>query len=133
MSVRDKIRSADDRTVEPAEVPEWGVSLLLVSPDAIRRGQLQQAIADDRDRLGQDDFTRFMARMVVACAADPETGELIYDLANPDDVSELAGKNGAVIERLGQRCLVVSGMNAEAVDEGKADTSDTPSAATSTD
>lgn len=130
MSVRDKIRSADDRTVDPMEVPEWGVTLHLVAPDAIARGNLQQAIQGDREL---EDYSRFYARVIAATACDPDTGELLYDAANDDDVAELAAKNGAVVERVGKRGLKVAGMDAEAVDEGKDDSSSTPSDATSTD
>lgn len=134
MSVRDLIQSADDLAQEEIVVPEWNnVKLLLIAPDAVRRGTLMAAIHDDRADLGRDDFGTFHARMICACAADPDTRELLYDLNNPEDIAAVASKNGNVVERVGRRCLIVAGMDGEAVEAGKDDSSSTPNDATSSD
>ena len=115
-SIRDQILGADDLDTETVDVPEWGVTLLLRTPDARTRGRMMAAYVDNEHGDGVD-WETFYARMVALCAFDPDTGERVFPEA--DDVGRLAQKNGAVVQRVGERCLAVAGMSKEAVDEGK--------------
>lgn len=128
------IFAADDISSTEIEVPEWGVTLELRSPDALRRAALVKGmIPDDWDPNSstppRPDMARMYTSVIIATAYDPETGEPVFTEA---DAVFLGQKNGVVVERVGAEAMKVAGLNAEAVEEGKLDSSTTPSDATPT-
>lgn len=118
-SLRESILSADDLTREVMDVPEWGVSIELRTPDAATRGRMvARWIAADGDQA--EIAASIHTTMIVLCAYDPVTGERLFD-PDSDDVMLLAQKNGAVVQRVGEAAMRLAGMTAEVVDEGKDD------------
>lgn len=111
MGLKDAIFSADDIDRELVEVPEWGVT---VEVRAMSTGDRARAMQHWTDEEGKVDVGAFYPNLLVASVFDPETGETVFD---PDDVEKLNAKSAAVIERLAQVAVRLSGMNPEAVDE----------------
>lgn len=119
--LRDKIRAADDIGREMVPVPEWDVTVEVRSPNARERAALLHLMAGQQD--DEDARTAFFPMVVVGTSFDPETGEQLF---GADDVDWLATKNGAAVARVASVGLRLAGLIAEAVDEGKDDSSETP-------
>lgn len=119
MSLYDKIRQADDIAAEALEVPEWGVIVLVRSPNARERAELLNMLADEADERRMLLFPL----VVVLTVCDPETGDRLF---TRDDVDWLLGKNGKVIQSVAQVGLRLAGLVADAVETGKADSPETP-------
>lgn len=119
MSLKDKIKNADDRGTETVEVPEWGVTLELRSPTVAERSELIAAMADiNGEAPSAADYTRSYVQLVIATAHDPETGERVF---SDEDAEWLAEKNGAVLNTAWEAAQRVAGLDVKAVDLGKGD------------
>lgn len=114
-SIRETIFAANDIKSEKVEVPEWGVSVEVRSMTALDRTRLQ---GNATDGSGKVNMTAFMSEAVIASVFDPETGLPVFEQKDRD---ALLTKNGAVVERLAQKALNMSGMEAESVDKAGAD------------
>lgn len=114
MSLRDKILKASDIAQEDVEVPEWDVTIRVMSPTGRERLRLIQGSMVD----GEVDIEKMTAAVVIATATDPETGEKIF---TADDVDALLEKSGKAFERVSAAAMRVSGMNEDVVESGKDD------------
>jgi hypothetical protein len=128
MGIRDTILAAQDIEQRVVDVPEWGVKLELRTPTVKERGELITKFMRDEGTL---DVVAMNPLLVVMCAHDPETGERVF---GPDDVDMLFDKSAAVMERLGEIALELSGLQnaAERMAEGKDDSTSTPNTDTPT-
>lgn len=115
MSLRDKILSTNDLSWEDVEVPEWDVTVRVVSPTVRERTRIIGAFMGPD---GTPDLEAMYPALVIATASDPETGERLFTV---DDTEALSGKSGRAVERVAQAALRVAGMSEGAVDEGKDD------------
>lgn len=90
MSLRDTILQADDLEEQTMTIPEWdGAQILLRSMTGAER-------IDVAKLLGADDSYAY-ADVLIMLALDPETRKPIFE---PADREALAGKSGAVLERI---------------------------------
>jgi hypothetical protein len=95
---RDAILAADDLPVRVVDVPEWGGAVRLRSltgqqRDAFDTETYKEAMAADKPGAGP----RIVRAALVRWCAIGADGELLFA---PDDLAALAGKNGAVLDRL---------------------------------
>lgn len=104
-SLREKILSLDDLHKQTVKIPEWGVTLEVRTIDA---GQRARLLMDVMDEKGRPDLEKMQPAMVIAACFDPETGERVFEEA---DSEVLNHKNGAVIDRLVQVAMKLSGMH----------------------
>lgn len=108
------ILAADDRRLEPVEVPEWGGTVYLREMSGAEREGYLEAL---RKRTGPEGtLTRFrnlQAELLVQVLVD-ERGAPLFDA---DEVDALGGKSGAVLQRLFAHAAEMNGLNAEAEDE----------------
>ena len=112
MSIRDLIRSAEDTEREEYEVPEWGVTVLLVTMSAKQRADIYTAMSGQSE--GEVPLEQFWRSVLLGCVRDPEDRSPIF---TEDDIDwVLSEKNPDVIQRLSDAALRVSGMDAEAQD-----------------
>ena len=131
--ISEKVKASNDLTEIPDYyVPEWDVKLLLISPTVEQRlAMIEQYTvwSDDPDGpVATLDRTAMGPSLVIACAHDPENREPAFVEA---DVTWLKGKNGAVVERIAQKCFPLVGFGDEpATEAGKGDSSTTPSEGT---
>ena len=116
MSLADKILAADDLTTETVDIPEWGVKIELRSPTGTERALLLRQTVDDDGEAKVDDWSILWPLAFIACAHDPDTGHRIFAF---DAAELLQAKNGAVIGRLGDRCLEIAGLKKDAVEGAK--------------
>ena len=125
--IADQIRKAPDLHTEAYEVVEWGVKLELRSMSARQRAAFatEMQVNDDGSpgiNLGR--IEHLWSHVIQGACFDPDTGEAVF---TDDDLEWLmTEKNAAVVEALATRCLEVSGMTAEAVDEAGKDSSGSP-------
>lgn len=114
-SIRETIFATNDITSEKVEIKEWGVTVELRSMTALDRTRLQSN-ASKGD--GKVDMTLFMSDVVIASTYDPETGLPVFEAKDRDAI---LSKNGAIVEKLAQKAMSMSGMEAESVDKAGAD------------
>lgn len=125
-ALRDTILAAADTESEVVDVPEWGVKLEMRSPSARERTRMLKAAMIEGETT--PDLEKFGPALIVATAFDPDTGEQVFTV---DDIVALGDKSAQVVERLSTVSMRLAGMRADAVDEGKDDSSTTPNDATS--
>lgn len=109
-SLRETIFSANDILSEAVEIPEWGVTVEVRTMTAADRTTLQ---TNSTSADGKVDMTKFMPAVVIATVHDPETGEPVFQQS---DIPALLSKSGVVVERLAQKALQMSGMEASSAD-----------------
>jgi hypothetical protein len=113
VSIKAKIRSAQDLDREVIAVPEWDVSIEVRSMTVRQRASFVAASQDTSDN--GDKIENVYGQILVTCCLDPEDGSPVF---NEDDLSWLmTEKSGAVIDRLVTSCLEVSGLKEKAIDE----------------
>lgn len=106
MSLRDTILTATDIQEKLVTVPEWDdVKLLLRGMTGKQRIELvDRATATGKQKV-------FMyADILIAVTYDPDTGDLVFD---PADREALSDKAGGVLERLAQIAMELSGVSVE--------------------
>lgn len=114
-SIRDKIAQADDTSYEDVEVPEWGVTIRVVSPPLGRRNELLRQLNEVED--GTVDFDSMYVDVLTAACADPETGEPVF---GPGDRDLILGKSAEATHRLFLVAQEKCGLKGDAViDQGK--------------
>ena len=113
MSIKAKIRSAQDLDREIIAIPEWDVSIEVRSMTVRQRASFVAASQDTSDN--GDKIENVYGQILVTCCIDPEDGSPVF---TEDDPSWLmTEKSGAVIDRLVTSCLEVSGLKEKAIDE----------------
>lgn len=123
MSIRDTIAASNDLRTTPYEVPEWGVTVNLVTPTLEERDSVIKVLDALADAPILEKNFAVAASLVVH---DPETGAPLFTSVD-DARGFLRGRNAAVVERLAQECIKVAGLGdvEEQVEEGKADSTST--------
>lgn len=112
-SLREKILNADDRRSEQVDVPEWGVTVEVRGlSGADRAAFLADAVTDE----GKVDFTRVWPSLLIAGVYDPESGEPVFQAADRDAIN---AKSAGVTERLAKIVQRLSGLDEDAVAQGK--------------
>lgn len=108
-SIRDTVAAADDIASELVPVPEWGVSLLVKTMTGHARAKMMASAADPN--TGEMDYSKMYPTVIIATCYDPADPSVLA--FTEDDISLLNSKSGAVLERLAQVGLRVSGMAGE--------------------
>ena len=113
-----RILACDDLDSETVDVPEWGVTLKLVTPTGAERATIASAFSgvDEDDDEGR--LALMYPALLAMCAHDPESGERVF---TSDQIGALAAKNGAAVWRLGEICQRLAGMGADATDDAGKD------------
>ena len=107
-TLRSRILEARDLKREPVNVKEWGVTVYVQELSSAAKTQLSSSnlqrnaegdlILDEKNnpKVDRDALTSFQESLLIATLVDEE-GTPIF---NSEDVTRLAEKNAAVIERL---------------------------------
>jgi hypothetical protein len=105
-SLRDTILGADDREEVTLDIPEWGVKVMLRGMTSGERMRVR--------KLTQAETPESYADILIMVLRDPDTGTPVFQSADRD---ALAGKSGAVLERIALELLRISGPTDEAAEE----------------
>ena len=120
MSIIDKIKQARDAEAERYEIPEWDVAVEIRSMSARQRANMNNVIEDDGTASEKQEL--MWGYLLCSCVFDPQTGDPVF---TEDDMEWLlTDKSFAVIDKLTAKCLEVSSVNREAVDEAGKSSSD---------
>jgi len=103
------------------QIPEWDVTVEVRSMSARQRAQMQNYVADDDQTAGERQEALW-GFLLTSCVYDPETGDPVF--SDGDMEWLLEDKSFAVIDRLTSKCLGVSAVGADAVDDAGKDSSD---------
>lgn len=120
MSIKDKIKQARDTDAASYQIDEWDVTVEIRSMSARQRANMNTVLEHDGD--GAEKQELMWGYLLCSCVFDPETGEPVF---TEDDMDWLlTDKSFAVIDRLTAKCLEVSSVNREAVDDAGKSSSD---------
>ena len=122
MSIREKIKTAEDSSTELYEVPEWGVTLEIRSMTARSRAVFVAEMASEDGTIGGvNDPARIEGmwwNVISQTCYDPKTGELAFEDGDQDWLFE---KNAKVVNDLANECMASSGLTEEAQSEAGKD------------
>jgi hypothetical protein len=108
------ILAASDLTTEQVEVPEWGGAVIIRGMTGTQRDAYENSLmVKDADGKYRVDTENMRVKLVLYCAVD-EAGKQLFDAS---ELTALAGKSAAVIERLFTAAQNINGLNKGAVDE----------------
>lgn len=107
MITRADILAANDRTIEPLEVPEWGGTLYLRSLTVGERFTFLDLIRkNDWGDTSKADLAAMQAHLIALCVCD-KSGVALFTI---EDVQALKNKDCLVIDRLFARAQVIAGL-----------------------
>lgn len=124
------IFAAQDLQTETVDVPEWGGAVIIRTMTGAQRDSYEQSLM----KRGSDgrytvDTENMRAKLVVYTAVD-EQGNALF---TADDLTALAGKNAAVIERLALAAQRLNGLAKDSVEDAKKNSETTTDATSSSD
>ena len=102
MSLRDTILGADDLEESVMVIDEWDVTILLKGMSAGQRVKVR--------KLMKTETPEAYADILILALLDPETKQPVFD---PADRDALAGKSGAVLQRIALEWVRISGPTDE--------------------
>ena len=110
MSLRDKILRSSDLPTEDVEVPEWNSTIRLT-------GLTSKEAEEFGAELGEHDgdLRGVRARLLVRSVTDPETNERVF---TPEDADALQNKSHAVVQRLSEIVMRLTGLVGDEDTEG---------------
>lgn len=112
MSIRDQIMKAKDITSEMLEIKEWGVTVEVRTMTARERARVMENSVDPN--TGKASISTMYPEIAISCVYDPESGEKVFD---NKDKELLLDKSGAVLEKIAQVAMKLSGMTEESQGE----------------
>lgn len=131
---KDAILTADDIKHEDVHVPEWGGTVRVVGLSGTERDSFEAAMVDARQTgKGRPSATlrlaNIRAKMLVKVLVNEDGQRLFGD----GDVAALGRKSGAVLDRLWDVARRLSGMDDDAVEQGKEPSESDPSDSSTSD
>ncbi|CAB4169709.1 hypothetical protein UFOVP1305_40 [uncultured Caudovirales phage] len=130
MNLKDQIAEADDLLEEVVEVPEWGVTLLIRTPTLAARASMIKRFVNEDGTSNANDLGAMYPALLIATVCDPETGAALF---TTNDSDLILSKNGAIVDRIAQIALRLSGMSGDAVPLASDDSSSIESDSITTD
>jgi hypothetical protein len=111
---RDAILGAEDKNYEDVDVPEWGGTVRIAGMTGADRNSYQASMVvlspnGTVQRLNMQDQ---LAKLISRCLID-ESGERLF---SDKDIKALSAKSGAVLDRLGDVAMRLSGLRKEDVE-----------------
>jgi hypothetical protein len=103
---REAILGAEDRTIVPVNVPEWGgtVHVRVLSGSERDAWELEHVA---------NPGANFRARFLAYCACDPDGNPLF----SPSDIEALSSKSGAALQRLFKKAAKLNLVSTADIDE----------------
>ena len=124
------IFAAQDLKTETVDVPEWGGAVIIRTMTGAQRDSYEQSLMKRGDDGKYAVDTENMRTKLVVYTAVDEQGNALF---TADDLTALAGKNAAVIERLALAAQRLNGLSRDSVDDAKKNSETTTDATSSSD
>lgn len=109
-TLRQRLNSVPAFTSETVEA--WGERIEVRSMSVIEKTMIT-ALAEKDGKLAMEVL---LPGIIVATCFDPETGDKVF---SEDDIEWIKAQNAGVIEQLAAVGIRLSGLNADAISEGK--------------
>lgn len=110
MSLRDQILAADDRKIEPIDIPEWpGGPFYLRVWSGDERDQWE---SDSRTADNKLNMQHFRARVCVLSLTDDKGVRIFADA----DVAKVGEKSALVLDRIFDAARKLNGLGQDAID-----------------
>jgi hypothetical protein len=119
---RDMILKADGLRTEEVPVPEWGGSVLVRELRGRERDEWEASLAVQRGRQMVPDVANMRAKLVARTVIGDD-GEPVF---SQQDVNALGELSAAALDRVFEVASKLSGLNADAVETGKASSATAP-------
>lgn len=103
------ILAADDLKKELVKVPEWGGSVYIRAMTGEERDAFEVSFAGDKKEFKNS----FRARLAASCICD-EGGALLF---TESDISELAKKSAAALDRICARCTKINAITKDDIED----------------
>lgn len=113
MSIKSKIKEAQDLKKEIVQISEWDVSIEVRTMTAKQRAELFNLSMDEDGKFIQKNF---QAGMVIASCYDPETGDKLFA---PEDADWLMDKASGPIEKIINKVTKLSGLIRGALEQAE--------------
>jgi hypothetical protein len=104
VNIKDQILQCNDRRSKPVETPEWPCARVYVR--TLSHAERRKLFATQ-----EKEPDLYLARLAALVACD-EAGSRIF---NDEDAPVLAGKSGAVLDRIAETYMAVSTLKPEEV------------------
>ena len=109
---KSKIQKAQDRPREDVNVPEWGGKVTVQAMSDLERGEFEYECGLV-DRPDGNDVRGFRVRLVQRSVVNGD-GKLMF---SSDDINWLQHKSGAVLSRIADVAMRLSGFSKQDVEE----------------
>ncbi len=106
---RDMILRAVDIRTERVDVPEWGGAVIVRGMTALERDTMLKAVDPKADHISDSELKAFLC---AHCIMDEHGNSLFSD----QDIATLQTKNPAILDRISNRVLSLSGVGSESVE-----------------
>lgn len=114
---KKQILGADDRKTEIVDVPEWGGKVRLIAMSGEGRAAFEEAISliDHKDAKQRANGRKFREILIAHSVVDVD-GTLLF---SAEDVSKLAQRSTAAIDRVFNAAAKLSAVNNGALEEAE--------------
>lgn len=113
MSLKEKIKAAQDIKKEVVKVPVWDVEVEVRTMSGKQRSELLSTCMDENGKLQQDVF---QVGTIIASCYDPETGNKLF---TADDADWLMDKASGPIELLAGKAMRLSGLTRDSAEQAE--------------
>jgi hypothetical protein len=104
---RDEILSAEDRSYDTVECPEWGGTVRLRSISGRQRDLYEQSMVEQKGSDRKVNVVNARAKLIVLCAVDGDGRPLFTS----EDLRQLSAKNAKPLDRLFDACQKLAGLS----------------------
>lgn len=129
LALKDSIIAADDRKTKRVDVPEWGGEVILRGLSGTDRDSWEQSNVIRRGNTAEVNLTGSSARLLVRALVDEEGNRLFAD----NEWQQLSAKAGHVLSKLADEVIDMSGLGADAVEDGQGNSESDPSESSTSD
>jgi hypothetical protein len=110
---KDQILGAQDIQREEVQVPEWGGMVLVQGLDGAQRDAFEESMIKGKGKNATVNLANLRAKLVARSVVD-EDGKRVFDDA---EITSLAKKSAAALDRVFTVAQRLSGINQDDVDE----------------
>lgn len=114
MNIREQILNAEDRELEPIDLPKWGSPEVFVRVmSGTERDDFEASMIQQRGKNVTQNLTNIRAKLAVRCLVDKEGKRVFSD----DDAVELGKKSCSMLQLVFEKARDLNKLSNEDVEE----------------